>query len=169
MAVSSLSNDDVADVLDRVGDLLRTQRANPYRIRAYHDAASTIRSLPRGVAEILKTEGVAGLERLRGIGKRLASSLEELLHRGRLPLLDRLLGEVSPEDLFSTVPGIGDELARRLHRQLDIETLEELELAAHDGRLEKVQGVRATRRARIVRDSAGSASCSQLRPGGAPA
>lgn len=55
-------------------------------------------------------------------------------------LLARLQGEVSPEDLFAQVPGIGDELAERIASELDIDTLEELEQAAHDGRLEEVEG-----------------------------
>ena len=55
-------------------------------------------------------------------------------------MLERLEGQVSPEDLFASVPGVGEELAHRIHDQLGIETLEELELAAHDGHLEKVPG-----------------------------
>lgn len=155
MAVSKLSNEDVADALERVAELLRVQQANPYRVRAYQDAARTIRSERRSVPEILTGEGPAGLERLPRIGKRLASSLEELVRRGRLPLLDRLLDQVSPEDLFTTVPGIGEKLARRLHRELGVETLEELELAAHDGRLERVPGF-GSRRTRLVRDTVGA-------------
>lgn len=56
-------------------------------------------------------------------------------------MLDRLEGQVSPEDLFTTVPGIGEVLAHRIHRDLGVETLEDLEMAAHDGRLEAVTGV----------------------------
>lgn len=56
-------------------------------------------------------------------------------------MLDRLEGQVSPEDLFTTVPGIGEVLAHRIHRELGVETLEDLEMAAHDGRLEAVTGV----------------------------
>lgn len=66
----------------------------------------------------------------------------EILER----VADRLEGEVAPEDLFTTVPGIGDELARRIHDALEIETLEELELAAHDGRLQTVDGFGPRRR-----------------------
>jgi len=61
---------------------------------------------------------------------------------------------VSPEDLFTTVPGIGEELAQRIHEHLHIETLEELELAAHDGRLAAVPGF-GERRVRGVRESLG--------------
>jgi hypothetical protein len=67
-------------------------------------------------------------------------------------MLERLEGQISPEDLFTTVPGIGEELAKRIHSELHIETLEELELAAHGGRLEKVQGI-GNRRVSAIRDS----------------
>jgi DNA polymerase (family X) len=53
---------------------------------------------------------------------------------------DQLQGEVSPEKLFSQVPGVGEELAKRIVEQLDISALEELEQAAHDGRLAEVEG-----------------------------
>ncbi|NIP96810.1 MAG: DNA-binding protein, partial [Akkermansiaceae bacterium] len=56
-------------------------------------------------------------------------------------LLERLEGEVSPEDLFCTLPGVGEELAHRIHDTLHLETLEELEVAAHDGRLATVPGL----------------------------
>jgi hypothetical protein len=70
-------------------------------------------------------------------------------------MLDRLEGQICPEDLFRTVPGIGEELARRIHRDLDIETLEDLELAAHDGRLERVPGF-GPRRVRGIREALGA-------------
>lgn len=85
--------------------------------------------------ELLQNKGKLGLEQLPRIGESLSASLEELIHTGRLQLLERLQGEVSPEDLFTTIPGIGEELAHRLHLELGLETLEELELAAHEGRL----------------------------------
>jgi hypothetical protein len=70
-------------------------------------------------------------------------------------MLDRLEGEIAPEDLFTTVPGIGEDLARRIHEQLHVETLEELELAAHDGRLAQLPGF-GERRVRAVREALGS-------------
>ena len=149
---SSSDNRDVADVLERVGDLLQAQGANPFRVRAWHRAAETVRRSPQPVAEIEAASGAAGLTALPGIGKSLASAIGELLHTGRLALLERLEGQISPEDLFTTVPGIGETLAERLHRDLGLETLEDLELAAHDGRLETVAGFGA-RRIRGVREA----------------
>lgn len=153
--MSEMTNEDVAEILERVGDLLEAQDANPFRVRAYHGGARTVRSLDRPAREILEREGTEGLEELSGIGSSLASAIREIVHTGRLGMLDRLEGEISPEDLFTTVPGIGEELAHRIHDELEIETLEELELAAHDGRLEEVEGF-GPRRTRAVRESLGS-------------
>jgi hypothetical protein len=139
-------------VLERVADLIEAQGGNPYRVRAYRNAARAVREGARRLAEIDAGEGRAGLEQLPGIGKSIASLIHEYLHTGRVALLNRLEGQVSPEDLFTTVPGIGEELAHRIHAELDIETLEELEVAAHDGRLERVAGF-GGRRVRGVRDT----------------
>ena len=88
---------------------------------------------------------------LPGIGQSLASAIDEVVHTGRLGLLERLEGQVSPEELFLTVPGIGKTLAKRIHHALDIETLEDLEVAAYDGSLEDVPGF-GPRRTQAVRE-----------------
>lgn len=121
-------------------------------MRAFRDAARTARLAARPLVEIFDAEGAAGLERLPGIGKSIASVIREYSLTGRIGMLERLEGQVSAEDLFATVPGIGEELATRIHRELHIDTLEELELAAHDGRLEEVPGF-GERRVRAVRET----------------
>jgi len=152
MARPRPGNDEIADVLERVADLLEAQDADPWRVRAYRGAAHTLRTLERPAVEILEAEGSRGLEALPGIGRSIAALVGEYAHNLRLGLLDRLEGQISPEDLFTTVPGIGEELAARIHRELGAETLEELELAAHDGRLETLRGI-GPRRARGIRDA----------------
>jgi hypothetical protein len=134
------SNDDIASIFEQVADLLAAQEDDFYRIRAYREGAQSIRSLAQPVVEIYQAEGTAGLEKLPHIGKRLASAIEELATTGELALLERLLVDVSPEDLFTTVPGIGQVLARRIYRKLGIDTLEALEQAAHDGTLATLPG-----------------------------
>jgi hypothetical protein len=147
-----VDNEYVADALGRVADLLEAQHANPYRVAAYRRAVGTIRALGEPVAARLERGGTAGLVELPAIGRSLAAQIEELVHTGRLGVLERLEGAVSPEDLFTTLPGIGEELAHRIHDRLGIETLEELEVAALDGRLEALPGFGA-RRVRGLRDS----------------
>jgi DNA uptake protein ComE-like DNA-binding protein len=134
-------NEEISDLLERIADLLEAQGANAYRVRAYRAAALTARESAEPLTAIDDAGGHEALERLPGIGKSIGALLHEYAHTGRAGLLDRLEGQVSPEDLFSTVPGIGEQLAVRIHRELGIETLEDLELAAHDGRLERVRGL----------------------------
>lgn len=146
------TNQEIADVLDRVAALLEAQDANPYRVNAYRKAARVVERSDRSLAQISDASEGEKLEDLPDIGKSIGGAIREFVHTGRLALLERLEGELSPEDLFTTIPGIGEELAKRIYSELHIETLEDLELAAHDGRLEKVPGM-GHRRVTAVRDS----------------
>jgi len=150
-AVHVITNDEVARRLEEVAGLLEAQGAEGFRVRAYRLGASEVRALSRPVAEIVEQEGREGLDRIPHVGRGLARMIEELVRRGRLAMLDRLRGEVSPEDLFATLPGVGEVLSRRLHEELGVETLEELEVAAHDGRLARLRGV-GKRRAEALRE-----------------
>lgn len=145
-------NAEVADPLERIALLLEQQDADRYRVRAYRRAADVVRSHPESIARIAEGEGLEGLTRLDGIGHSIGGAIRELVATGRIALLDRLEGQVSPEDLFCTVPGIGEDLAHAIHHTLGIESLEELELAAHDGRLQTVPGF-GPRRVAGVRDA----------------
>ena len=145
-------NADVADRLDEVARLLEAQGASRFRVRAYEHAAATVRQWPRPVSDILAQGGVEGLEALPAIGPSIARAIRDLLTRGRLAMLERLRGESDPTHLLASVPGIGRALAERVYHDLGIETLEDLEAAAHDGRLEHVLGFGRKRLAGI-RDS----------------
>lgn len=135
-----IKNEKIAVMLEEVASLLETQEANPHRVRAYRNAAGTIRSLDRPLDDLYQEAGRERLESLPSIGESLAGLIEQVLQTGRSDLLDRLRGQVSPRELFAEVPGIGETLADRIVDELDIETLPELEQAAHDGRLEQVEG-----------------------------
>ncbi len=150
--MSDLSNLEMARCLDRVAELLDGQGANPYRVQAYRTAAITLRNLDEPAADILAREGPEGLVVLPGIGVSIAASIAQMVKTGRLNLLERLLGETEPERVLATVPGIGPQLATRIHDQLGVETLLELEAAAYDGRLDQVPGF-GDRRLRAVRES----------------
>jgi hypothetical protein len=102
------------------------------------------------LAEIVHKEGIEGLQKLPGIGESLARSIHTLVTTGRLPMLERLRGEVDVVALLASVPGIGKVLARRLHHEVGIDTLEELEAAAYNGRLTKLAGIGPKRLAGII-------------------
>lgn len=134
-------NTEIAQKLLEVALLLEEQGANRFRVRAYRAAAETIERLAVPAAEIAQQQGTDGLQTLPGIGMSLARSIHTLVVTGRLPMLDRLRGRMDPVSLLMSMPGIGPALAHRLHDDLHIETLEQLELAAHDGRLADIEGV----------------------------
>jgi hypothetical protein len=135
-----LTNVEIAQRLDRMAELLDAQHANPYRVRAYRVAANEIRGLKPSVSSILRTKGIEGLQQLPTIGVSLSRSIEQLIETGKISLLEQLLGQTRPERVLATVPGIGPKLAERIHDQLGIETLIELQQAAYDGRLDRVPG-----------------------------
>ncbi len=141
MRRDTVSNEEIADRLDHVADMLELEDENAFRVRSYRSAAQTIRDLDRPVVELMQQDGDRALQALPGIGQKLAGSIQEIATTGHLSLEEKLESEIWPGKLFTEVPGIGDELARRIHEHLGISTLEELELAAHDGRLEQVDGI----------------------------
>jgi hypothetical protein len=133
-------NQDVAGRLEEAAGLLQDQGADRYRVGAYLRAASTIRSMQTPVDEVLRNSGLDGLKQLPNVGETIARAIRELVTHGRLPMLDRLRGEADPVALLASAPGIGRVLANRLHDELGLETLADLETAAHDGRLATVAG-----------------------------
>lgn len=145
-------NDAIAGRLDEVAALLEAQGANAFRVRAYRRAGETLRALPEPVAGIHARGGLVAVEALPGIGESIARAIATVLAWGRLPMLERLRGELEGEELLCTVPGIGPRLASRLRDELGIESLEELEIAAHDGRLAALEGF-GPKRLAAVRDT----------------
>jgi putative hydrolase len=143
-------NQDVAGKLREAADLLEKQGANPYRGSAYRHAADTLVHSKRNLREIVEQEGMAGLTSLPHIGHGIAGAIYEILNTGRWSQLERLRGTLDPVHLFQSTPGVGPRLAQRIHDTLNVDTLEALETAAHDGRLEAVPGV-GPRRAAVLR------------------
>ena len=148
--MSLKQNKIIAERLREAAALLKLQRANRYRVAAYRKAADTLESLRQDIGLIFHTEGFEGLTMLPGIGPQIAAAIAEMIRTGQWTQLQRLRGKHDPEALFTQVPGVGEELARRLANDLHLDTLEALEMAAHDGRLMTVQGF-GPRRIAIVR------------------
>lgn len=139
------TNQHIAEALEELANRLAEQGANPHRVQAYHTAAQTVREATQPLAAMVEAapenDGMEVLKTLPGIGDSIASRIVGYLETGHLVLLETLRNEFVPEHVFTRVFGIGKELARRIHDQLGIETLEELELAAYDGRLATVEGL----------------------------
>ncbi len=142
-------NSWIASRLHEAGDLLAQQGANPFRAGAYHRAANALSNSQISVAETFAAGGLNDLIALPHIGQSIASAIAEMLRTGRWAQLERLRGALDPEQLFLSVPGIGPKLSELIHDHLHVDTLEALELAAHDGRLDTVPGIGARRLAMI--------------------
>ena len=146
------NNSWVAARLRQAATLLAAQEANPFRISAYRRAADAIERLNVDIRDMAEASGHAGLEAIPGVGPSIAGAVAEMLSTGRWGFLERMKGAADPEALFCSVPGIGPALAHTIHETLHLESLEALETAAHDGRLQDVPGFGA-RRAAMVRSA----------------
>lgn len=134
-----VTNDDIAGAFDEIADLLDIEGADPFRIRAYRNAARTIRGLTRELSVMI--EQGQDLTKLPFIGKVLAVKINEMITTGRVKALDKLHREVPPslENLLK-VPGLGARRVHRLYYDLGIENMDQLGQAARDGRLRQLPG-----------------------------
>jgi hypothetical protein len=146
-----MDNREIAKKLQDYAEYLEAREANIYRIRAYRRAAETVLGLNQPLTALVAAEGRPGLEALPGIGSRLSYTLEELVRTGEFRTQNREGGDIDPEQVFGSLPGVGHYLARLIHDKLGIKTLEELEVAAHDGRLSQL-GI-GPKRLRGIRDA----------------
>jgi DNA polymerase (family 10) len=145
-------NTPFADMLLETAALLEAQGDNAFRVAAYRNAAHMIAAQPRSLRELFQREGLAGLDALPTIGPGIAAAIAEIVQTGRWGRLDRLRGAAGIEAVFHTIPGVGMALAHRLHDELGVDSLESLEVAARDGRLERLPQI-GPRRAAAIRAS----------------
>jgi DNA polymerase (family X) len=129
-----VENGEVAELLDRLADLLEIEGANPFRVRAYRGAARTVRDLPQSLAGLVAEE--KDLAELPGVGRDLAEKLVGIVESGRFPALEEARARV-PAGLAELVelPGVGPKRAKALYDELGITTLEELASALRAGRV----------------------------------
>ena len=144
-----MTNARIAIVFEQVALLLEQQGASSHRVRAWRQAAGAIRDHDVEMADVFRDRGKVGLEAIPHVGPRLASVIIELQKSGHCGALDRLRGDGI--EVLRRVPSIGPRFAERIHHELGVETLEELEAAAHDGRLATVGGF-GPRRIAAIRD-----------------
>jgi DNA polymerase (family 10) len=135
-----VTNPEIAAVFERVADLLEFQGENPFRVRAYRQAARRIDGMVESLASI-RQDPKQKLTDLEGIGADLASKIVTLLDTGGLPLLDELASAV-PAAAFAImrVPGLGPKKAKLLVEGLGIDSLDALEAACREGRVRDIKG-----------------------------
>ncbi|SDC01857.1 DNA polymerase/3'-5' exonuclease PolX [Ruegeria marina] len=141
-------NSEIAAMFDHVADLLEVQSANRFRVRAYRNAANTIRDQSRPMARMVE-EG-ADLSQLPDIGDDLAGKITEIVRTGHLELLDELSEDVPEAIVEATrIPGVGPKRARALFEELDLKSLDDLRQAAEQGRIADVKGFGERTQAKI--------------------
>ncbi len=133
------TNADLAAVFEQTADLLELQNANPFRVRAYRNAARVVGELKLDLAARI-AQGEP-LPKLPGIGADLAGKIDEFARSGRLALLDRLRKEMpSGVAEMLQLPGLGPKRVRALYDELHVTSLPQLLRAARDGRVRALPG-----------------------------
>jgi len=135
-----MENVEIARTLGLVADLLEIRGANPFRVRAYRNAVRTVEGLTRPLRRMV-AEG-EDLTRLPGVGEDISGYIRELVDSGRLSVLDEIREEV-PESLAELVrlDGVGPKRARKLWKELDVTSVDELALALDEGVVEELDGI----------------------------
>ena len=132
-------NAEIADLLDELADLLDIEGANAFRVRAYRNAARTIRGHAKSMAELVAAG--ADLSELPGIGKDLAAKIETIVATRRLPLLEEVAAR-TPRALseLMKIQGLGPKRVKTLYRSLKVRSLDDLRRAAIAGRIRELPG-----------------------------
>jgi len=134
-----VSNAEIADKFERLADLLELQDDNPFRVRAYRNAARVIEGLPRPLAEML----AAGedLDELPGIGAAIAEKIATIVKTGKLPALAEA-AKTTPLVLtdLMRIPGLGPKRVRELYETLDVKSAADITRAAKSGELAQLPG-----------------------------
>ena len=143
-----MDNVAIARVLGEIADLLEIKSENPFKIRAYRNAADIVANHPHTLAAL----DVNGLREIPGIGKDLAARIVEIATTGASAFHQELLAEFPPTILdLLHLQGVGPKTVATLHQQLGVSTLEELEQAAKDGRIRALKGMGPKKEALILK------------------
>lgn len=158
-----MTNTDIADTFEHIADLLEYQGGNVFRVRAYRQAARTISGMIDSLATV-RADPSRSLTDIEGIGTDLANKIGVLLDAGELPLLAELRKAVPPAVFqLMRVPGLGPKKVKILVDQLGIDSLEALETACRQGRVEDVKGFGAKTQAAILENIAFAKNPEQTR------
>ena len=133
-----MNKDEVAEILVNIGTLLELKGENPFKTRAYHNAARTIETLSEPLDKLIAENR---LGEIKGIGEALQEKITTLVTTGSLPYYEELRASV-PKGLVDMleIPGLGPKKLRALNKELAIENLEQLEQACKDGKVAGLAG-----------------------------
>lgn len=134
-----ISNSEIAQKFNLLADLLELQEENPFRIRAYRNAARTLMEIPENIAEVAKEANE--IKGFPGIGKDLASKIQQIIKTGSFDLLDEYKKKVPPVLVeLLKIPTLGPKRVKLLYSKLGIQSLADLQTALDNEKILKVRG-----------------------------
>ncbi|MFO7979386.1 MAG: DNA polymerase/3'-5' exonuclease PolX [Candidatus Aminicenantes bacterium] len=146
-----IHNNDIEEIFNKIADLLEIKEENPFRIRAYRDAARTIGGLSKNVSDLI--DQGKDLSELPGIGKDLAGKIETIIKTGTHPLLKDLKEEI-PEELsgLMKLQGMGPKKVAAIYNELGVKTDKDLRKAAKEHKIRDLEGFGETTEENILEE-----------------
>src|SRR4051794_4154302 len=133
-----MGKEQVAEILVNIATLLELKGENPFKTRAYLNAARALESISEPLDKVIAEER---LSEIKGIGESIQKKISELVTTGKLAYYEELRAATPPGlVLMLEIPGIGPKKIKALHDELGIETVEQLEKACQEGRVAKLKG-----------------------------
>src|ERR1700722_5317077 len=143
-----MDKDQVAEILNEIGVLLELKGENPFKTRAYANAARALESLSEPLDKLVAEER---LGEIKGIGEALQLKITTLVTTGKLPYYEELKASL-PAGLMEMlqIPGVGPKKVKALYEKLNIKSVAELEAAAIAGKIAPLEGFGEKTQAKII-------------------
>ena len=152
-----MTNASVAKVFDEIADLLEMKGENQFKIRAYRQAARTIKKLPGEVEQMVRNGD--SLQDIPGVGEAIAKKIEDLVKTGHVKVHDELRAEF-PQGILDilALQGVGPKTAMRLYTELGVKSVAELEQVIREGRVAGMRRMGEKAAQRILKEIESGAS-----------
>lgn len=145
-----MSNKEIAQAINSIGDMLEVLGENSFRVSAYHRAARLIDMQILELKDLYEREGIAGLEKIPGVGESIAQKIEELIKTGKSDYQQRLRKKVPSAIIeFAKIPGVGPKTAYKLYQLFKVNSIEQLKLALKNN--QHLEKIKEKTRANIIR------------------
>ncbi len=147
-----MKNQEVADILYKIADILEINGELIFKVAAYRRAGQSIESLSKDIGEIYKNRGLEGLREISGIGKDISLKAEEIIKTGKLNYLDEIKKK-TPIDVESliNIDGLGPKRISILYKKLRIKNKKDLEKAAKENKIRNIPGFGAKAEENILK------------------
>jgi DNA polymerase (family 10) len=143
-----MTKDQVAEILSEIGTLLELKGENPFKTRAYANAARTLEGLEEPLEKLVAEKRLGDL---KGFGDALQDKITTLVTTGRLPYYEELKASI-PAGLVGMleIQGLGPKKVKKLHDELGVESVEQLEAACKAGKVAVLDGFGDKTQAKIL-------------------